>query len=76
MPLNNMRNFVAMDFDADDQLSLPFADHLPPPPQPPVTHRLVVEFGGARKRAYELVVHQDPLSLAVLAYCLHPITKH
>jgi hypothetical protein len=62
--------------DADDQLSLPFADYLPPPPQTLVTHTQIVEIGDRRKGSYQLTVHQDPASLLVLAYCLRPVTKH
>ena len=76
MRINHLRYIPVPDSDADDQLSLPFADYLPPPPRPPVTHRQVVEFGGRRKRSFELVVHLDPTSLVILAYRLRPITKH
>lgn len=76
MLLNNLRNRPATDFDEEDQLTLPFADYLPPPPRPPITHRQIMEFGGDRKRAYELIVHLDPWTQCVLAYRLHQITKH
>jgi hypothetical protein len=76
MRFNNLHHTPAPDFDADDQLSLPFADHLPPPPQSAITHTQIVEIGGRRKHSYELTVHQDPRSLMILAYCLRPVTKH
>ena len=77
MRINNLRSIPVARFDEEDQLALPFADHLPPPPRPPICHRQIVELGnGRRGRAYELVVHQDPATLDVLAYSLRPITRH
>jgi hypothetical protein len=76
MRFNDLRFAPVLDFDAEDQLSLPFADHPAPPDRTPVTHRQLLELGGRRLRTYELVVHQDPVSGGVLAYCLRPITKH
>ena len=76
MRFNNLRNKPVPSFDEEDQLALPFADHLPLPPLPTITHRQLLEFGGRRKQAYELVVHQDPMSLSVLAYRLRPVPRH
>ncbi len=50
MFFNNLRYTPASELEEDAQLPLPFADHLPPPPSPPVPPRQIVEFVG-RKRA-------------------------
>ena len=75
MRFNDLRFTFVPGFDAEDQLSLPFAEH-PAPARTPVTHRQLLEFGGRHLRTYELIVHQDPMNGFVLAYCLRPITKH
>ena len=77
MRFNNMRHNSAIRLDNEDQLTLSFMDRQPPPPRAPITHRQIVEIGREhRRRAYELVVHQDPTTLLVLSYRLHRITLH
>ena len=76
MRFHELRFSPVLDLDADDQLSLPFADAPDPPDPSPLTHRQLLDFGGRRTRTYELVVHQDPVTGHVLAYCLRRVTKH
>ena len=78
MRFNNMRHNSAIRFDNEDQLTLSFIDRQHPPrTRTPITHRQIVEIGrGHHRRAYELVVHQDPETLMVLSYRLHLITRH
>jgi len=63
--------------EEDEQLSLPLED-LAAPPQlaRPITTVHALDVSDRRRRPYELVVHQDPLTRCVLAYCLRYRPAH
>lgn len=63
--------------NGNDQLSFPF-DLPEPDPSSRLhtTRHLLADLSDRRGRRYELTVHQDPHTTAVLSYCLHPVTVH
>jgi hypothetical protein len=63
--------------EGDEQLRLPLEDLATPPQQArPITTVHALDVSDRRRRPYELVVHQDPVTRCVLAYCLRYRPSH